>query len=178
MELGNLAFERISEDTALAAEPVQQVVNGGGLSEVYISEIDTTLSDTVAFCDHYKIGLERAANCVVVEAKRADKVWYAACVILGTTRADINGVIRKYLEARKISFAPMDKAISMTAMEFGGITPIGLPANWPILVDTKVINTPYVIIGSGLRKSKLLVPGELLARLPNAVSMDITKTES
>ena len=67
-----------------------------------------TLADTAAFCEHYDIGLGVSANCVIVEAKRADRVWYAACMVLATTRADVNGVVRKHLDARKISFASMD----------------------------------------------------------------------
>jgi prolyl-tRNA editing enzyme YbaK/EbsC (Cys-tRNA(Pro) deacylase) len=112
----------------------------------------------------------------VVEAKRGDKTWYAACIVLATARADINGTVRHQLDARRISFAPMDKAVSLTKMEYGGITPIGLPRDWPILVDTTVVKTPHVVIGSGLRGSKLLVSGSLLKDLPNAIVMDIAQS--
>ncbi len=176
MKLGTLDFSIAIDSTGLVAETVKNAITKEGLPDVYVSEIDPSLADTTAFCEQYKIGMNVSANCVVVEAKRADKVWYAACVILATTKVDVNGIVRRHLDARKISFAPMDKAVTMTAMEYGGITPIGLPAHWPILVDSAVVGTAKVIIGSGLRKSKLLVPGRLLATLPNAVAMDITKT--
>lgn len=90
----------------------------------------------------------------------------AACVVLATTRADVNGLVRRHLGVRKASFAPMDTAVGESGMEYGGITPIGLPATWPLLVDAAVADTPYVIIGSGRRRGKLLVPGKALASLP------------
>jgi prolyl-tRNA editing enzyme YbaK/EbsC (Cys-tRNA(Pro) deacylase) len=53
-------------------------------------------------------------------------------------------------------------------MEYGGITPIGLPEDWPVLVDERVAKAPSVIIGSGIRGSKLRLTGSLLASLPAA----------
>ena len=88
--------------------------------------------------------------------------------MLATTRADVNGLVRKRLDARKASFAPMDDAVALTGMEYGGITPVGLPAEWPLLVDAAVAAAPAVVIGSGIRGSKLALPGELAARLPGA----------
>jgi prolyl-tRNA editing enzyme YbaK/EbsC (Cys-tRNA(Pro) deacylase) len=131
-------------------------------------QIDPALSDTAAFCAHYKVELTQGANCVIVEAKRAERTWFAACVILGSTRADINGLARRTLDARRVSFAPMEAAVAATGMEYGAITPVGLPAEWPILVDKAVADSDYLIIGSGIRGSKLAVPGKLLASLPNA----------
>ncbi|GFG50197.1 YbaK/EbsC family protein [Mycolicibacterium agri] len=132
-------------------------------------------ADTAAFCEHYDIGLDVSANCVVAEAKRADRVWYAACMVLATTRADVNGIVRKHLGARKISFAPMDTAVSLTAMEYGGITPVGLPADWPVLVDRNVADQQQVIIGSGVRGSKLLAAPRVLTKLPTAEVLTLTR---
>ncbi len=112
--------------------------------------------------------MNQVANCVILEAKRADKVWLAACVILGSTRADVNGLARRTLDARKVSFAPMEKAVTESKMEYGAITPIGLPETWSILVDKAVTDSEYVIIGSGIRKSKLAIPGSLFASVVNA----------
>jgi prolyl-tRNA editing enzyme YbaK/EbsC (Cys-tRNA(Pro) deacylase) len=95
--------------------------------------------------------------------------------VLATTRADINGIVRKHLGARKISFASMDGAVSATGMEYGGITPIGLPSEWPVLIDLNVVEQERVIIGSGIRGSKLLAATAVLASLPNAEVLDITK---
>jgi prolyl-tRNA editing enzyme YbaK/EbsC (Cys-tRNA(Pro) deacylase) len=178
MQFGKLPFTDIAHTSDLVPEVVSNAVIQQSLSDVLVSEIDPLLADTAAFCEAYDIGMEVSANCVIVEAKRADKTWYAACMILATDRADINGVIRKHLGARKISFASMDFAVSQTGMEYGGITPIGLPSEWPILIDSRVNSTDKIIIGSGLRRSKILLPGNLLATLPNATVLDMAKIEA
>lgn len=141
-------------------------------SEVQVAPIDPDLADTAAFCAAYQVGLDVSANCVVVSGKREGQVRFAACLVLATTRADVNGVVRRLLDVRKASFAPMDLAVSETGMEYGGITPIGLPAGWPVFVDAQVAATPYVIIGSGIRGSKLVLPGKILGELPGAQVID------
>ncbi|MER7440201.1 YbaK/EbsC family protein [Micromonospora avicenniae] len=150
---------------ALAEWPADAPVD---VDEVLVAPIDAELADTAAFCAAYDVGLDVSANCVVVAGKREGVVRYAACIILATTRADVNGVARRALDVRKASFAPMADAVELTGMEYGGITPIGLPAAWPILVDSRVIATPHVIIGSGVRHSKIALPGPALGALPNA----------
>ena len=109
-----------------------------------------------------------SANCVVVAARRAGQTTLAACVVLATTRADVNGLVRRHLGARKASFAPQDVAVAESGMEFGGITPVGLPADWPVLIDPEVEAADFVVIGSGTRGSKLAVAGSVLAALPAA----------
>ena len=89
-------------------------------------------------------------------------------MVLATMRADVNGVIRKRLDARKASFAPMDEAVALTGMEYGGITPIGVPADWPVLVSPEVAAAPELIVGSGIRGSKVLIPGDVLMKLTGA----------
>jgi prolyl-tRNA editing enzyme YbaK/EbsC (Cys-tRNA(Pro) deacylase) len=169
MHLGELNITPASQGEFLLAEPVaEEIKSMVGKEEIGVAEIDPNLSDTRAFCDYYKIGMDQSANCVILEAKRADKSWFAACVILGSTRADVNGVVRKFLDARKVSFAPMEEAVKETSMEYGAITPIGLPKEWPILIDQRVVDAGLVVIGSGIRKSKIVLPGKILATLPNA----------
>jgi prolyl-tRNA editing enzyme YbaK/EbsC (Cys-tRNA(Pro) deacylase) len=172
VDVGRLTFAPAADGLDLVAEPVRPWLRDG----LWVSEIDPGLADTAEFCEHYGIGLDISANCVVVEAKRAERVWYAACLVLATTRADVNGVVRKHLGARKISFAPMDAAVSLTGMEYGGITPIGLPSDWPILIDENVIDQPQVIIGSGIRGSKLLASNSVLESLPGAEVLSIART--
>lgn len=138
------------------------------VDEVLAAEIDPDLADTAAFCAHYGVPLEASVNCVVVAAKRGGDVTYAACMVAATTRADVNGLVRKHLGARKASFAPLAEVAEMSDMEYGGITPIGLPADWPVLVDAAAAAVPRVIIGSGNRRSKLELPGRALAELPGA----------
>ncbi|HET6954117.1 MAG TPA: YbaK/EbsC family protein [Acidimicrobiales bacterium] len=147
---------------ALAALPA------GDAAGVRVAAIDPDLADTAAFCATYGVRLDLSANCVVLAVKRSGDRALAACVILATTRADVNGRARRALDARKASFAPMDDAVAATGMEYGGITPVGLPPAWPLLVDAAVAATDRVVVGSGLRRSKLLLPGALVGSLPGA----------
>jgi prolyl-tRNA editing enzyme YbaK/EbsC (Cys-tRNA(Pro) deacylase) len=139
------------------------------VSDIGVAEIDPALADTAAFCEQYGVALSESANCVVVEGRRGGEARMAACMILATTRADVNGLVRRELDVRKCSFAPMDTAVELTSMEYGGITPIGLPDDWPIFVDAAVAEADRVVIGSGIRGSKLTLPGAALASLPGAV---------
>ncbi|MEV5541121.1 YbaK/EbsC family protein [Saccharopolyspora shandongensis] len=165
---GTLDVTSALERLELLAEPVAAAVRELDDERIGVTEIDPDLADTAAFCEKYGSPLELSANCVVVAGKRAGEVRYAACVVLATTRADVNGVVKRRLDVRKASFAPMDDAVQLTGMEYGGITPFGLPADWPILVDSEVAAAPAVVVGSGVRRSKIITPGELLARLPGA----------
>lgn len=133
---------------------------------VGVAEIDPELADTAAFCERYGVSPAQSANCVVITGRRAGDTRYAACLVLATTRADVNGVARRELDVRKASFAPMSEAVEETGMEYGGITPIGLPADWPIMVDARVAAASVVVVGSGIRRSKLTLPGSLLRQLP------------
>jgi len=177
MKLGKLNFEPVSYNLALIGEPTKESIITNDIQGVLVSEINPELSDTAAFCEMYDIGMDICVNCVIVEAKRAEKTWYATCLVQANVRADINGVVRRRLEARKLSFAPMQKATTLSNMAYGAISPIGLPADWPILVDSGAAALEHAVIGSGIRKSKLLVPGNLLASLPNAKVMDLTKKQ-
>src|SRR5580693_3002148 len=103
--------------------------------QVRVAEIDPTLADTAEFCQAYGVSLEESANCVVIAGKRGGAVTYAACMVTATTRADVNGLVRQHIGARKASFGAMDLVTSLAAMEYGGITPIGLPDGWAVLVD-------------------------------------------
>lgn len=136
--------------------------------EVLVVDTDPQLADTANFCAAYDVAAEASANCVVVAGKRGAAVTMAACVVLASTRADVNGLVRKHLDVRKASFAPAETAVAETGMEYGGITPLGLPEQWPVLIDAAVANTAHVIVGSGRRRGKLVVPGKHLGSLPNA----------
>ena len=155
----------LAPPTAKALKDLADVLDP---ATVEVASIDPDLADTAAFCAEYGVGLDESANCVVLAGKRAGEVIYAACMVLATTRADVNGLARKHLGVRKVSFAPMDEAVGLTGMEYGGITPIGLPDSWPVLVDDLVAKSPTVVVGSGIRGSKLWLPGHLLAELPGA----------
>jgi prolyl-tRNA editing enzyme YbaK/EbsC (Cys-tRNA(Pro) deacylase) len=166
--LGTLVTVPARDRLDLLAPAVVAVATAPGALELFVAEIDPDLADTAAFCARYDVGLDVSANCVVVAGRRGEDVRLAGCVVLATSRADVNGVVRRRLDARKASFAAMDLAVAETGMEYGGITPVGLPGGWPVLIDEAVAATPYVVVGSGLRRSKLVVAGADLARLPGA----------
>lgn len=166
--LGTLVTTPALERPDLLAGPVVAALAAWRGEPVLVAEIDPELADTAAFCARYEVGLEQSANCVVVAGRRGEVTTLAACVVLATTRADVNGVVRRRLDARKASFAAMDTAVEASGMEYGGITPVGLPAGWPVLLDAAVLEQPWVVVGSGVRRSKLVLPGALLATLPGA----------
>ena len=155
----------------LLADPVAVALRGWEGADadlVEVAAIDPELADTAAFSARYGVALRDSANCVVIAARRGGTTTYAACMVTATSRADVNGLVRRHLDARKASFAQVDTVLAATGMEYGGITPIGLPADWPILVDSVVAEHPRVVVGSGIRGSKLWLPGGLLAQLPGA----------
>jgi prolyl-tRNA editing enzyme YbaK/EbsC (Cys-tRNA(Pro) deacylase) len=153
----------------LLAPPVYTALRSWpAADEVQVAAIDPALADTAAFCAQYGVALEESANCVVIAARRGGESSFAACVVAATTRADVNGLLRRHLGARKASFGPVDVVTELTGMEYGGITPIGLPSEWPVLVDALVVKLGNAVVGSGIRGSKLWLPGRLLAELPGA----------
>jgi prolyl-tRNA editing enzyme YbaK/EbsC (Cys-tRNA(Pro) deacylase) len=163
----HLTWQPIADRPDLLAEPVRAVLLTSPLAEqVEVAEIDQELADTQALVEATDVTLESSANCIVVLGRRGENERVAAALVLATTRADVNTTVRKSLDVRKASFMPMDRAVEETAMEYGGITPVGLPADWRVLVDARVTEQPRVVIGSGVRRSKLRLPGALVAELP------------
>jgi prolyl-tRNA editing enzyme YbaK/EbsC (Cys-tRNA(Pro) deacylase) len=157
----------------LVAAPVVAALAGWARADdLRAAPIDPDLADTASFCERYGVEMADSANCVVIAGRRGDTVSYAACVVLATTRADVNGVVRRRLGAKKASFAPMDDAVSLSSMEYGGITPVGLPEGWAVLIDRAVLDREIVVIGSGLRRSKIALPSSALADLPGAEVID------
>ena len=155
------------------AAPVAAALPGwAGAAAAAVVEIDPAVADTAALVAAHGVPLEASANCVVVAGRRGGEERIAACVVLASTRADVNATVKRALDVRKASFLPVERAVAETGMEYGGITPVGLPPGWRVLVDAAVAATPYVVLGSGLRRSKLLVRGADLAALPGAEVVD------
>lgn len=138
------------------------------VEEILIAPINPEFADSLTFCMQYGVNPMDWANCVIVDAARGENRTLAACLIPVNCRADLNHVARKNLDARRVSFAPFKKVSTATGMEYGGITPVGLPENYPILIDSRIIAMKRLIVGGGFRKSKLSVPGRALIELPNA----------
>jgi prolyl-tRNA editing enzyme YbaK/EbsC (Cys-tRNA(Pro) deacylase) len=173
MRIGSLAaVPALDRPDLLAPSVATALAELGGklpVDAVGVAEIDPGLADTAAFCERYGVALGESANCVVVAGRRDGQVRFAAGVVLATTRADVNGMVRRLLDVRKASFAAVETAVAETGMEYGGITPIGLPAGWPVYVDAAAAAVSLVVVGSGIRRSKLILPGAALGNLPGAV---------
>jgi prolyl-tRNA editing enzyme YbaK/EbsC (Cys-tRNA(Pro) deacylase) len=167
------APDALDELTGPVADAVRNWSGSVPADRIVYVDTDPRWADTAVFVEHYgQELLEQSANCVVVAGKRGGETTLAACVALSTTRVDVNNVVRRQLGVRKASFASMDTATGETGMEYGGITPVGLPAAWPLLVDSAVVDLPYVLVGSGRRRGKLLVPGKAFTELPGAVVLE------
>jgi prolyl-tRNA editing enzyme YbaK/EbsC (Cys-tRNA(Pro) deacylase) len=132
---------------------------------------DPELADTAAFCAAYGYSLDDSANTILV-ASKSDPPRFAACVALANMRLDVNGTIRRRLEARKASFASAADTVELTGMEIGGVTPFGLPAAVPLWIDAAVMTRPEVIVGGGSRSIKIRVAPAALAALPGADVVD------
>lgn len=173
MQFGTLTWEPVLDHLDQVAEVVRVALESWAqdapedVGQVLVAEIDPDLADTAAMTDAYQLPLEASANCVLVAGRRNGQERLAAAVVRATTRADVNATIKRTLDVRKASFLAMDRAVADTAMAYGGITPIGLPTAYRLLLDEFATTGP-AIIGSGNRGSKILLPGKLLPALPGA----------
>lgn len=170
---GTLTWKPLLDCLDLVARPVASAARAGALPSAQVAAIDGSLADTAEFCAAYDVALEACANCVVVHGRRGEDVTDAAVLVLGTDRADVNRTVRKHLGVRKISFADQSVTEEATDMTSGGITPLGLPEDWSVLVDQRVADAEAVVIGGGVREAKILVPGPELAALDAAEVLDL-----
>jgi prolyl-tRNA editing enzyme YbaK/EbsC (Cys-tRNA(Pro) deacylase) len=169
-QIGALRTVPVREQSELLCETTRHWLETAGLLDVVgVVEIDPQLSDTASTQRAYDLPLASLVNCVVVGGKREGSERLAACAVLATTRADVNGRVRRALDVRKASFLETERAVALTGMEYGAITPIGLPSDWPVYVDMRVVQSEAIILGSGIRRSKIVLEGALLRRLANVV---------
>jgi prolyl-tRNA editing enzyme YbaK/EbsC (Cys-tRNA(Pro) deacylase) len=167
--LGSLESLPVRSHPDLLAPAVAAALDGWAhADEIAVVEIDPAYADTAAMSERYDVPMTEGANCVVVMGRREGQERMAACVVRADTRADVNNLVKRTLDVRKASFLSMDRAVAESGMEYGGITPVGLPDAWRVLVDDACLRIQAAVIGSGVRHSKLLVPGRLLAELPRA----------
>jgi prolyl-tRNA editing enzyme YbaK/EbsC (Cys-tRNA(Pro) deacylase) len=167
--VGGLISLPVLDHPELLAPSVAAALAGWPESDqLAVVEIDPDHADTAAMVAAYAVPLDAGANCVVVAGRRDGEERVAACLVRADTRADVNNLVKRTLDVRKCSFLAMDRAVEESGMEYGGITPVGLPPQWRILVDSRCLDIEVAIIGSGVRRSKLLVPGRLLGRFPGA----------
>ncbi|MDR1264066.1 MAG: hypothetical protein LBK42_00490 [Propionibacteriaceae bacterium] len=154
----------------LLAPAVAAVI--GDWPSALVFAIDPAEADSEVLSVKLGWPLSRCSNAVLVGGRRQGQPRQACCLTLAHRRLDVNGLIRRRLDVRKASFLPTDQAVSASGMEHGGITPLGLDPDWPIWVDPAVTASDWVCLGSGLRASKLLLPGACLADLPGAEVVD------
>lgn len=160
-------------DDAAIEEAVRAAADGTGVAYEVVP-CDPALADTAAFCEAYGYAMDESANCVVVIGK-ADPPLHAACVVLATTRLDVNGVVRRRLGTRKASFAPADDVVATTGMAIGGVTPLALPPGLPLWVDARVMDRDRIVLGAGSRNAKVLAPPTILTALGAEVVPDLAK---
>lgn len=154
----------------VVVDPIQAELDDLGLAYTII-DCDPALADTAEFCAAYGYDPNDSANAIVVIGK-AEPAPMAMCLLLASTRLDVNRTVRKRLGTRKASFATADQTIEATNMMIGGVTPFGLPTPLPIWIDAAVMERSALIIGGGTRDRKLLVPPATLAAHPRAEIVD------
>jgi prolyl-tRNA editing enzyme YbaK/EbsC (Cys-tRNA(Pro) deacylase) len=132
---------------------------------------DPALADTAAFCEAYGYSPDDSANTIIVVGKGVIP-RPVACVVLASTRLDVNGLVRRRLEVRKASFASADETMELTGMEIGGVTAFALPAGLPIWVDAAVMERERIILGGGSRSIKILTPPSTLTMLDGVTVID------
>ncbi len=145
---------------------VVQALDGLGVP-YELMEIDPAFADTAACCEKYGLPLESAGNTIVVASKKEPR-QFSACVVKATTRLDVNRAVRGLMGVSKVSFASAEETKTLTGMMLGGVTVFALPPDLPIYVDDRLMELPWVILGSGSRSSKIKIAPDVFRRLPNA----------
>lgn len=171
-----LHFSPALNHPELLAPPTKAAINHyANPASILVAEIDPTAAASEVLIMRYGVDPTEGANCVIIEAVRGTNTTYAAVLVQPGTRADLNGIVRMHLNARRVSFAPKDLVLEMTAMEYGSITPIGLPADWAVLIDEHITHAARVIMGSGRVQSKLCMSPQALVELTNGDILDLAK---
>lgn len=172
----NLKFNEIEENKNLISEStyncIKNIFSSDEQKSILVAEIDPEYMDGIKLCDHYNIDKKTGANCLICECKRGENKSYVALLVPTGYRYNMSSTVRKYTNSRMVSVAPLEYVLELTKMEYGSINPIGLPAEWKIFIDPKVLEVERIICGSGLQKSKLSLPSKYLLKLPNAELLD------
>lgn len=136
-----------------------------------IMDCEPEHADTAVFCERYGIPLDKSVNAILVKAKTGGE-RFAVCVLLADSRLEVNRVVRKRLEARRVSFASADETRELTGMEIGGVTPICLPEELPIWIDSRVMDKDYIVLGGGDRSSKIRISPRIFDHVPSCTVID------
>ena len=162
-----LKFKPVVESPSLVSRSVFELGNKLKGREILVAEIDPQFMGGKELCEHYGVDPNEGANCVIVEAVKGNISDFVAIVIPVGYRADLNGFVKKYLNARRVSLAPLEKVLEITGMEYGSITPFGLPSSWKVLIEKSLMEQEKIIVGGGKQISKLLLPTSVFYELSN-----------
>ena len=136
-------------------------------SNILVAKIDPEYMDGIKLCEHYNIDIKTGVNCLICECKRGDNKNYVALLVPTGYRYNMSSTVRKYTNSRMVSVAPLEYVLEKTKMEYGSINPIGVPNDWRIFIDPKIMEVDRIICGSGLKESKLSLPSKYLLKLNN-----------
>ena len=149
--------------------------NNKDILEVF--SCDDKFSDTQNFCDHYGFKIEDSCNAILLKSKKPSEFFALFC-ILGSERLDVNHKAKSLLNARKVSFASKEEAEEITNQTYGGISPLGLPDEVQIYIDSNVMEREKVFIGGGNRVSKFFLDPSDLQKLTNGRVENLTQAIS
>lgn len=168
-----IEFGEIAKNKQLIPDKVYEYIGSFDVGkEIKVVEINPQYADGESLHNAYDVPYEMELNCLIVEGKRNGISKYAALVVPYGKRANMNAKVRKPLDAKDVSFADLSYVTEVTGMEYGAITPIGLPSDWLILIDEQILNQEYVIVGGGLAKSKMMLPSRLFGKMENCIVVE------
>lgn len=171
-----LDFNKISENEKLVAESTLNCINSvfskEEKNEILVAEINPEYMDGIKLCEHYNIDLKNGVNCLVCECKRGQDKKYVALLVPTGYRYNMSSTVRKHTNSRMVSVAPLEYVLEKTKMEYGSINPIGLPSEWKIFIDPKVMEVERIVCGSGLQMSKISLPSKYLLKIENVEILD------
>lgn len=169
--INKLNFNKVNDNKNLVSELTYNCINSifseEEKSDILVAEINPEYMDGIKLCEYYNVDIKIGVNCLICECKRGDTKNYVALLVPTGYRYNMSSTVRKYTNSRMVSVAPLEYVLEKTKMEYGSINPIGLPNDWRIFIDPKVMEIDRIICGSGLQKSKLSLPSKYLLKLNN-----------
>lgn len=166
-----LDFKKVLDNKNLVAEStyncIDKLFSKEEKNKLLVAEIEPEYMDGIKLCEHYNIDTKEGANCLICECKRGENKSYVALLVPTGYRYNMSSTVRKYTNSRMVSVAPLDYVLEKTKMEYGSINPIGLPEDWKLFIDPKVLEVERIVCGSGLQKSKISLPSKYLLKLNN-----------
>lgn len=176
MSNDKLIFKKIMNNQNLVATStlrcIQNTFSPKEIEEIEVAEINPEFMDGVKLCEHYGIDIKTGVNCLICECKRAENKKYVALLVPTGYKYNMSSTVRKYTNSRIVSVAPLEYVLQKTDMQYGSINPLGLPEDWQIFIDPKIMKVERIVCGSGLQNSKLSFPSKYLLKLNNVEVLD------